>query len=82
MPIGDADALATAVNQVLANIPSYQRDAQLIGQSFAPDQTAAEYLKLFQSLQNDTVDSSTPEPEPYERLREMRDSYKLKARDN
>ncbi|MEM8860454.1 MAG: glycosyltransferase family 4 protein [Chloroflexota bacterium] len=79
VPIGDADELGAAVNQVLANKESYLRDAQLIGNTFSPDQTAAEYLKLFESLQQGHDESSTPEPEPYEQLRKMRDSYKVKS---
>ncbi|MEM9774275.1 MAG: glycosyltransferase family 4 protein [Chloroflexota bacterium] len=81
VPIGDAEALASAVNMVLMNKRSYQRDAELIGQSFVPDQTATEYLKLFRSLQDGTPETNTPEPEPYEALRQMRNTFKTKVRE-
>ena len=74
VPIGDSAALAEAVNELLADKAAYLRDIDLISESFSPDQTAAEYLTLFQSLIDKSRDHSTPEPPAYERLRAMRDS--------
>ena len=79
VPIGDAAALAGGVNRVLDDKEGYQRDANLIGRSFAPNQTAAEYMKLFKSLIAGASGSTTPEPEPYEKLREMRDRWGKKG---
>jgi glycosyltransferase involved in cell wall biosynthesis len=75
VPIGDYDALGQSINQVLSNKKSYQRDATLIGDTFSPDQTAAEYLKLFKALIAGVKGSTTPEPGPYEKLRQMRDNW-------
>lgn len=75
VPIGDHSELAQAVNRVLADKESYQRDPNLIGDTFSPDQTAREYLKLFESLIAGAKGSTTPEPEPYQKLREMRDNW-------
>lgn len=75
VPIGDAAALAAGINRVLANKAQYQRDSDLIGRTFAPAQTAAEYLKLFNALLAGQAGSTTPEPEPYETLRKMRDAW-------
>ncbi|MFK7804971.1 MAG: glycosyltransferase family 4 protein [Anaerolineae bacterium] len=75
VPIGDAAALGQAVSRVLADKEAYQRDAALIGHTFSPDQTAHEYLKLFDSLIAGASGSTTPEPEPYENLRKMRDNW-------
>ena len=75
VPIGDHEALAKAVNEVLADKPAYIRDPELIGRAFSPDQTAAEYLKLFTALRTNSADNTTPEPLPYEELRAMRDHW-------
>ncbi|MEM7799695.1 MAG: glycosyltransferase family 4 protein [Chloroflexota bacterium] len=79
VPIGDSEELAGAVNRLLASKETYLRDSELIEQAFSPDQTAREYLKLFNSLLEGHVKSTTPEPEPYDNLRQMRDQYKIKA---
>ncbi len=76
VPIGDHLALAQAVNRVLADKASYQRSAELISDSFSPDQTANEYLKLFTKLKSGDTASTTPEPPAYEQLRAMRDAAK------
>ncbi len=75
VPIGDHAALAAAVNRVLDKKAAYIRDAQLISDSFSPTQTAAEYITLFNALQNNTPDTSTPEPPAYQRLRAMQERY-------
>ena len=54
---------------------AYQRDTALIGNSFAPDETAAEYITLFNSLKQGGRDPSATEPAAYDRLRAMRDSH-------
>ncbi len=72
--VADHHALAQAINHILADKAAYQRDACLIADSFSPDQTAAEYGRLFAALQQGQMDRSTPEPPAYERLRQMRDS--------
>lgn len=79
VPIGDSQALAEAVNRVLSDKEGYMRNTALISDAFSPDQTAKEYLKLFTSLIEGKADSTTPEPEPYDNLRKMRDQYKIGA---
>lgn len=70
-PIGDHEALAQAVNRILADKQSYLRDSELIAQSFSPHHTAVEYIALFQSLIAGQPDNSLPEPTAYENLRSM-----------
>lgn len=72
-PIGDPDALAEAVIRVLNDKAAYVKNADLIGECFSPDQTAAEYLRLFRDLLVNNMDHSTPEPAAYNTLRQMRD---------
>jgi len=71
--IGDHEALAQAVIRILSHKQAYQRDVQLIADSFSPDQTAAAYLNLFTDLQRGRFDPTAPEPPAYQRLRAMRD---------
>lgn len=73
--VGDAAALAQAVIRILDDKAAYQRDRRLIAASFSPRQTAVEYLKLFQDLQAGRHDRAAREPEPYEQLRHMRDTW-------
>lgn len=70
--VNDHQALAQAIIRILDDKAAYQRNAHLISDSFSPDQTAAEYARLFQTLLSGHTDSSTPEPLAYERLRQMR----------
>lgn len=72
--IGDHKALAQAIINILQNKKAYQRDSQLIGNSFSPDATATAYLALFQKLQRGKLVGKTIEPAVYERLRAMRDA--------
>lgn len=72
IPIGDADALAEALIRVLRQKEAYVRQPQLIGESFSPDQTAREYLALYQRLQAGQRAAGTAEPAAYERLRQMK----------
>jgi glycosyltransferase involved in cell wall biosynthesis len=72
-PIGDHLALAQAINRILADKTAYQKDAHLIAASFSPDQTASEYVRLFEGLIHGRVDPTLPEPPAYEQLRNMKD---------
>lgn len=71
-PIGDHEALAAAIINILDNKASYIKSPPLIADSFSPQQTAREYVRLFEQLQRGQHDSSAAEPEAYERLREMK----------
>lgn len=78
-PIGDADALAQAVIAILNDKAAFQRDSQLIANTFSPDQTAVAYTTLFTQLQQGQPNTQqTHEPAAYNHLRKMRD----KAMDN
>ncbi|MGB1251781.1 MAG: glycosyltransferase family 4 protein [Candidatus Promineifilaceae bacterium] len=76
VPIGDHKALADAIIRVLRDRASYVKSADTIAATFEPAQTAREYLKLYAALRDRTFDRSLPEPEPYQRLRAMRDQMK------
>ncbi|MBE2223360.1 MAG: glycosyltransferase family 4 protein [Anaerolineae bacterium] len=76
--IGDHNALAQAIINILSDKERYQRSADLIAESFSPQQTAVEYLKLFETLQHGKADITSTiaqEPPAYERLRAMRDTF-------
>jgi glycosyltransferase involved in cell wall biosynthesis len=73
--IGDHKALAQAIINILSDKEQYQRDSKLIADSFSPQQTAVEYLKLFEAIQQGKVGHIADEPPAYERLRAMRDSF-------
>lgn len=73
--IGDHEALAQAIINILSDKAQYQRNAALIADSFSPRQTAVEYLKLFEAIQQGKVGHGAEEPPAYERLRAMRDSF-------
>lgn len=79
VPIGDHQELAQAVIRVLDNRQAYIRNPELIAQSFSPNQTAAEYIRLFDDLSQGKKDPTAPEPEAYQRLRKMRDKSKNEA---
>ncbi|MCA9961418.1 MAG: glycosyltransferase family 4 protein, partial [Anaerolineales bacterium] len=68
--VGDPHALAEAIIHILDDKEAYQRDANLIADSFSPDQTASEYLRLFGNMLNGQTATNTPEPAAYERLRQ------------
>jgi glycosyltransferase involved in cell wall biosynthesis len=74
-PVGDADALAQSLIAILDDVAVYRRDAALIGKSFSPDQTAAEYLRLFRALQSGQASPDAAEPKAYDQLRQMRRQY-------
>jgi glycosyltransferase involved in cell wall biosynthesis len=73
-PIGGSAELAQAILRVLDNPQAYIRSPELIAQSFSPDQTAAEYIRLFHNLGQGRKDPTAPEPQAYENLRQMRDT--------
>ena len=49
-PIGNADALAAAILEVLAEPQNYRRDPAEIAHAYDPDAVAAEYERLFEKL--------------------------------
>ncbi len=73
--IGDHEALAQAIINILSDKERYQRSADLIAESFSPQQTAVAYLKLFEDIQQGKVSRIAEEPPAYERLRAMRDAF-------
>ena len=50
VPIGDADALAQGLLEVLAEREKYSCDAAELKNLYNPDTVAAEYEKLFEKL--------------------------------
>lgn len=70
--VGDPHALAQAIIRILDNQAAYVKDPQLIAASFSPDQTAREYVRLFEDLHRGHRVNDAPEPAAYERLRAMR----------
>jgi len=71
--IGDPDALSEAIIRILDQRERYIRSPELIAESFAPSQTAAEYVRLFEALRRGERPRQTIEPPVYDRLRAMRD---------
>jgi glycosyltransferase involved in cell wall biosynthesis len=70
--VGDAGALAEALIRILGERERYARSAELIGETFDPARTAAEYVRLFESLRRRDRPGQTVEPLAYDRLRAMR----------
>ena len=75
--VGDSDALAEAIIRILDNRKRYVRSSTLIGDSFDPAQTAAEYVRLFEALQRGQRPGRSIEPAAYDHLRAMRDENPL-----
>ncbi|HZD10982.1 MAG TPA: glycosyltransferase family 4 protein [Candidatus Binatia bacterium] len=73
VPIGDHEALARAVIEVLNHKQAYVRAPGVIGESFSPQQTATEYVHLFEKLLQGQHDSSAREPHAYEQLRRLKE---------
>jgi len=71
VPIGDHQALAEAIITVLDQKGTYTRSTELIADSFSPQQTADEYVRLFDELLRGHQKDSASEPKAYDRLREM-----------
>jgi glycosyltransferase involved in cell wall biosynthesis len=46
VPIGNADALAAAILEILAEPQNYRRDSAAIARAYDPDAVAVEYEKL------------------------------------
>jgi glycosyltransferase involved in cell wall biosynthesis len=69
--IGDHQALAAAIIRILEERERYQKSADIIAESFSPDQTATEYARLFEALRNGTPPRHTAEPPAYDRLRAL-----------
>lgn len=77
--VGEPDALAEAIIRILAHKADYVRSTDLIADSFEPAQTAAEYVRLFEALQQGKRAGRTLEPHVYDELRAMREKYDEKA---
>ena len=60
-----------ALIRILRDAEAYRRPAETIADSFAPAQTAAEYVRLFDSLRQGHRPGRTLEPTAYERLRAL-----------
>ena len=71
--IGDHEELAAAIIKILRDRQRYVRDVQLISETFDPQQTAADYISLFENLRHNRQSTQTTEPPEYQRLRDMRD---------
>lgn len=71
--IGDSDALAEALIRILDDREQYVRSPELISESFDPMQTAGEYVRIFEALQQGQRPTKSIEPPAYDRLRAMRD---------
>lgn len=72
--VGDHEALAEAIIRILQQRSLYVMDPALIADAFRPEQTAAEYIRLFNYLLQGNELEETTEPEAYEGLRQMRES--------
>jgi glycosyltransferase involved in cell wall biosynthesis len=75
VPVGDSEALGEAIIRILSDKEKYIRPAEIISESFDPDATAAEYIKLFQNLENGKPGKKTIEPAAHENLRLMKNRY-------
>ncbi len=71
--VGDHEALAQAIINILREKKKFVRDKRLIAKSFDPSVTAAAYLSLFNDLRNGKISRVSTEPAAYDRLRAMRD---------
>ncbi len=68
-PIGDPVALAAAITRVFANPEKYTGASELIADTFNPESTAKEYMRLFNSLLMGTANGEIREPSSYDMLR-------------
>lgn len=69
-PVGDAEALAAALIQVLGARATYVRSAETIARAFAPDETAREYVRLYEALRRGAARGALQEPTAYTTLRQ------------
>lgn len=74
--VGDHEALAEALIRILSHKARYLRSSEQIAHSFSPQQTAVEYLHLFNTLLSGQISPLTIEPAVYEKLREMNQKAK------
>ncbi|HSM56814.1 MAG TPA: glycosyltransferase family 4 protein [Candidatus Sulfomarinibacteraceae bacterium] len=75
VPIGDHQALAEGIIKVLDNTDRFRRPGDLIAESFSPQQTAREYVQLFEALLAGKKEPIAGEPEAYETLRQMNEEH-------
>ena len=73
-PIGDPAALAAAISRVFANPENYAGAAELIADTFNPQSTAKEYIRLFDSLLMGTANGEIREPSSYDLLRKSHET--------
>jgi glycosyltransferase involved in cell wall biosynthesis len=73
-PVGDHDALASAVVRILDTPERYVCPPELIASTFSPEQTTSEYLRLYDNLLHGKKDGNIKEPSAYGQLRQMRDN--------
>lgn len=73
--VGNHDQLAQALVRVLGDKERYRRPPAVITASFSPEQTAAEYVRLYETLLRGERPGQTQEPEAYQQLRRMRDAH-------
>jgi glycosyltransferase involved in cell wall biosynthesis len=74
VPVGDHVALAKAIIHILDKEESYRCPPEIIAKTFSPEQTASEYLHLYDDLLAGKQGGSIEEPAGYGLLRQMRDS--------
>jgi glycosyltransferase involved in cell wall biosynthesis len=74
VPVGDHVALAKAIIHILDKDESYHCYPEIIAKTFSPEQTASEYLHLYDNLLAGKQGGSIEEPAGYGLLRQMRDS--------
>jgi glycosyltransferase involved in cell wall biosynthesis len=60
IPIGDSNALADALLEIVGNPEAFKRDPQPIAQRYLPDTIASEYEKLFSDLQKELHGAGFP----------------------
>lgn len=73
-PVNDPLALAKAVIRVLDNQGAYLRSPESISECFSPDQTAVEYVRLFDDLLAGKTPETNTEPVAYRQLKQLRDA--------
>ncbi len=72
--VGDHIQLAQAIKNILCNRDHYERASKVIANSFNPDQTASEYLNLFEDLLAGRKSGDFEEPAAYKELRLLRNA--------
>jgi glycosyltransferase involved in cell wall biosynthesis len=71
-PVGDAAGLVRQITKVLDQRQSYSCPPEIIADSFDPQNTAREYLRLFDDLLSGKPAERPLEPPAYNRLRQLR----------